>query len=332
MQGGRFAIFRPLYDHNFLALPQYGDVQLLEPPEKWVKVLLSRMEWLDTLTTGNDDRLPLERARATYLEMLKAYVSGVVYGKEERSVPPGTHTGKKKLKVSQLNLGTRSSGAEWAYMGYTMVGSKRLDNIRDLLFDVMKNDIKGDYIETGVWRGGASIFARGLMRAYNQSSRRSYVCDSFHGLPPGNASIAKRDKGWDNTPYLEVAAERVAGHFRESGTLDPNVIFAKGFFNDTMKPLRPVINDLAIMRLDGDMYESTVDVLYNLYDRLSVGGFVIMDDWFGFPSKLACEDFFKAHGMSPHIIAIDAASAYWQKKEHIDVQYWRYESKQFRTV
>ena len=46
------------------------------------------------------------------------------------------------------------------------------------------------------------------------------------------------------------------------------------------------------------MYESTVDVLYHLYDKLSIGGYVIMDDWFGFPSKTACEDFFLVHGIS----------------------------------
>ena len=48
------------------------------------------------------------------------------------------------------------------------------------------------------------------------------------------------------------------------------------------------INQLAVMRLDGDMYVSTVDVLYNLYDKLSIGGYMIMDDWFGFPSRMAC--------------------------------------------
>ena len=41
------------------------------------------------------------------------------------------------------------------------------------------------------------------------------------------------------------------------------------------------------------MYESTVDVLYNLYDKLAIGGYVIIDDWFGFPARTACEDFFE---------------------------------------
>eukprot|EP00584_Thalassiosira_punctigera_P018879 CAMPEP_0172564960 /NCGR_PEP_ID=MMETSP1067-20121228/106360_1 /TAXON_ID=265564 ORGANISM="Thalassiosira punctigera, Strain Tpunct2005C2" /NCGR_SAMPLE_ID=MMETSP1067 /ASSEMBLY_ACC=CAM_ASM_000444 /LENGTH=95 /DNA_ID=CAMNT_0013355755 /DNA_START=81 /DNA_END=365 /DNA_ORIENTATION=- len=80
---------------------------------------------------------------------------------------------------------------------------------------------------------------------------------------------------------------------------------------------------LAVMRLDGDMYQSTVDVLYRLYDRLSVGGYVIIDDWFGFPAQDACREFFEAHGINPEIVRIDRLSAYWRKVEDIEVQKWR---------
>ena len=78
------------------------------------------------------------------------------------------------------------------------------------------------------------------------------------------------------------------------------------------------------------MYESTVDVLYNLYDKLSIGGYVIMDDWYGFPSKRACEDFFAVHGIKPEIIQIDHLSAYWKKTEHVNIQYWRYKESKFK--
>ena len=97
-----------------------------------------------------------------------------------------------------------------------------------------------------------------------------------------------------------------------------------------MPHLSKHIEKLSIMRLDGDMYESTVDVLYHLYGKLSVGGYVIMDDWFGFPSRTACEDFFKVHGISPTIVRIDELSAYWKKEEEVDVQFWRYEQSKFK--
>ena len=80
----------------------------------------------------------------------------------------------------------------------------------------------------------------------------------------------------------------------------------------------------------GDMYESTVDVLYHLYDKLSIGGYVIMDDcWCCWASKTACEDFFAVHGIKPEIIPIDDFSAYWKKTDHVQIQYWRYEQSKF---
>ena len=81
------------------------------------------------------------------------------------------------------------------------------------------------------------------------------------------------------------------------------------------------------------MYESTVDVLYHLYDKLSIGGFVIMDDWNHFPSKTACLDFFQVHGIDPKIVYIDddGVAAYWQKTEEIDIQFWRYEQSKFKS-
>jgi hypothetical protein len=58
-------------------------------------------------------------------------------------------------------------------------------------------------------------------------------------------------------------------------------------------------------------------------------GYVIMDDWYGFPSKDACEDFFKVHNMNPTIVRVDDISAYWQKTEQVTLEYWRYEKKDF---
>ncbi|KAK1748184.1 macrocin O-methyltransferase family protein [Skeletonema marinoi] len=136
------------------------------------------------------------------------------------------------------------------------------------------------------------------------------------GLPPGEKKFSKRDAGWDNTPYLEVASDIFANNFIKYGLLDSNVIFAKGFFNDneTMPPLAEKIMSLSIMRLDQFNSESTVDVLYHLYDKLSIGGYVIMNDWFGFPSKTSCEDFFAVDGIKPESIPIDDISAYCGKR------------------
>lgn len=322
--GERFHIFCPF--HDLKGYVETSFPQVLAAPETWFLNLETYFQYADSVVDEKDVRSVLERARSAYLELLKNYVTGIVYGQEERSV-----SATKTIHPRPLDLNLRKEGRDFTYLGVTMTGFLRLDNVRQLLQDVSENQIIGDYIETGVWRGGSSIFARGVIRALNQGHRKSYVCDSFKGLPPGDRDLDKGDKNWNNWPYLEVSAEVVAGNFNSAGLLDSQVIFAKGFFNDTMPVLSPKIEALAIMRLDGDMYESTVDVLYHLYEKLSIGGYVIMDDWNGFPSRIACLDFFKAHDISPEIVPIDSLSIYWKKTEQIKVQYWRYEQMQFTS-
>jgi hypothetical protein len=326
VRGERYELFQPLYDWSHVTP---GAVQV-GPADGIIADLSKRYEWLDTLTVNSDNPKlsATDRARVAYVELMKQFVSGAAFNDAERSV--NARLGKK-LTYRSFNIESRKIGRDWAYLGETMTGWARLDNVRDLVIDVIKNGIEGDYIETGVWRGGSSMFARAVLYAYGGSNRKSFVCDSFQGLPPGDRMLDKQDEGWDHIPYLEVAAEIVLQNFQKYNLLDPNVIFAKGFFNETMPPLSKRIDKLSVMRLDGDMYESTVDVLYNLYDKLSIGGYVIMDDWFGFPSRTACEDFFSAHGFQPKIIAIDKISAYWKKTEQVDIQYWRYQQNKFKN-
>ena len=129
--------------------------------------------------------------------------------------------------------------------------------------------------------------------------------------------------------YFLVNQKQVAENFAEASLLDANVVFVKGFFNNTMPPLSKQVDKLAIMRLDGDMYQSTADVLYNLYDKLSLNGYVIIDDWLNYPATIACKDFFKVHKINPTIVWIDDQSAYWQKTEEVTVQKWRYTEFKF---
>jgi len=322
-RGQGYQIFCPRYVIDLTKSPQ-----VLAPPEDWIFGLTERFQWLDLLIGKSDNRSPNDRSINSYLEVLQMYVTGLCYGEEEKSVSPAL--GQKLIHLGPLDTGARQRGNDWTYLGSTMTGRERLKNVKNLLMDVFQNEIRGDYIETGVWRGGSSIFARGVIRAHGQQHRRSFVLDSFRGLPPGERKFDSGDAGWDNTPYLEVSTVVVAGNFNSAGLLDDYVVFAQGFFNDTIPPVSNMIESLAIIRFDGDIYESAVDVLYNLYGKLSVGGYFIVDDWFGFPSKRACEDFFAVHGISPNVTPIDNLSAYWKKTENITVQYWRYEQSQFK--
>lgn len=326
LSGDKWSLFQPFYDMDKTKLGS----SIFAPPKVIVNTFSKRIEWLDTAHPIDPERPISDRAHEMYLEMLKSFLTATLFNEAEKSVRPSP----KKLPFLPFDLARRQGGLDWTYLGDTMTGWKRLDNVWELLKNVVNDDIPGDYIETGVWRGGCSVFARAVLYALGQEEdRQSYVCDSFAGLPPGDRDLDKKDKNWDAMHwYLAIPEEIVAQNFQKYGLLDQNVIFAKGFFNETMPQIKKYhspTRKFSVMRLDGDMYESTVDVLYNLYDKLSIGGYVIMDDWYGFPSKTACEDFFQVHGIKPEIIQIDRLSAYWKKTEEVDIQFWRYKQNKF---
>ena len=229
------------------------NAQLFLPPKEFVGTFEERISWARSMVQINDEELkglsPAEHAALMYIDMMKTFVSGRVFRQAELSVQP--KLGPNLQVAGRFDEDVREGGKDWTFAGDTMTGQKRLDNVHALLKDVIENDVLGDYIETGVWRGGSSILAKAVLEVLEpNSSRISYVCDSFMGLPPGEKKLAVKDKGWDNTPYLEVASDIVANNFIKYGLLDSKVVFAKGFFNETMPTLSEKITSLSIMRLD----------------------------------------------------------------------------------
>jgi hypothetical protein len=101
----------------------------------------------------------------------------------------------------------------------------------------------------------------GIFLSYNQTERRSYLCDSFAGLPASRLKDDARTK-WDHSPYLEISVDQVKNHFTMAGIIDPEIVFVQGFFTYTMKPLSDIIQVLSIIRLDGDMYCMRVQLMY----------------------------------------------------------------------
>jgi hypothetical protein len=198
---------------------------------------------------------------------------------------------------------------------HTMVGKKRLDNIEYCLDVARREDIPGDVAETGAWRGGASIFMKGCLTAWNMSERKVWVADSFIGLP---VPSHPEDKGYDysasRAPILAVSLEEVQDNFRRYNLLDDKVVFLKGWFRDTLH--KAPIKQLAVLRLDGDLYESTMDALTALYHTVSPGGFVIIDDYNDFePCRRAVNEFRERHGISAAIEKIDWTGVYWRKSK-----------------
>lgn len=249
IQGEKFSIFQPMYDMDSAD----KDPQLLASPKSFVSTFEKQIDWVTPMVSKSNSvtkyMTTQKHAKFMYLEMMKSMVSATAFNDAELSVQPAVQ--KSPLSATVMNPVQRSDGLDWTYAGDTMTGWARLHNVRDLLQKVIKDNIKGDYIETGVWRGGSSVFARAVITVLGEeASRVSYVCDSFAGLPPGDKKLDEKDVNWDNTPYLEVPSQIVANNFIKYGLLDSNVIFAKGFFNETMPPLSKKIETLSIMRLD----------------------------------------------------------------------------------
>jgi hypothetical protein len=203
----------------------------------------------------------------------------------------------------------------------SMLPIVRFDNLQHCIRDVIERGVPGDLIETGVWRGGATIFMRAALAAYEDASRRVWVADSFEGLPEPDAEKypleAKAFHGVMQSKvmkHLAVGEEEVRRNFEAFGLLDDRVKFLKGWFKDTL-PSAP-IERLAVLRLDGDHYESTMDALTALYDRLSPGGYVIVDDY-GEESwtycKKAIHDFMSARSIDVPLIRVDSSCYYWQR-------------------
>lgn len=198
-------------------------------------------------------------------------------------------------------------------LSHTMIGRKRLDNLQQCIETVINENIPGDFIETGIWRGGACIFMRGMLAAYEVTNRTVWAADSFEGVPPPTwTEDAELDLSRDVLPVLAVPLEDVQELFRRYGLLDEQVKFIKGWFRDSL-PSAP-IEKLAILRLDGDLYESTMTALNPLFDKVVPGGYIIVDDYGSCPPcKQAVHDFRTQRGITDELQVIDAHGVFWRK-------------------
>ena len=195
---------------------------------------------------------------------------------------------------------------------YTMVGRARLNDLDHCVTTVLAEEVPGDLVECGVWRGGASILMRGILAAWNVTDRTVWVADSFAGVPKPEHPRDTIDLSPDVHPELAVSRDRVAANFALFDLLDDQVRFVEGYFSESL-PSAP-IERIAVLRLDGDLYESTAATLEALYDKVSPGGFVIVDDYGVLePCRAAVEDFRSERGVADPIETIDWTGVRWRK-------------------
>lgn len=264
-------------------------------------------------------------AESLYLDLMKKCLVNTIYGELEawpveprrflkrKLVAAFKARGMKLVWDNPFDPAARLNGG-WSAGAHTMVGIQQLDNLQFCVEDVLSKRVAGDLIETGVWRGGATIFMRAVLKAHGVTDRSVWVADSFSGLPPPDAAKypADTDDPHHKIKLLAVSLDEVKSNFEKYGLLDEQVCFLKGWFRDTL-PSAP-IKQLAVIRLDGDMYESTMDALTALYPKLSAGGYLIVDDYALSGCKQAIHDYRNAKGITEEIRQIEGYGAvYWQR-------------------
>jgi O-methyltransferase len=287
------------------------------------------------LDSGTDSLTLTDELRSRYLDLVKRSLTGAL-AEDNDSILGGVRTAgspsfKKRLANAVGDLSQRAgfeiaykkpydpslreSGLDWPARAESMIGLRRMTNIQECIARIVADGVPGDLIETGVWRGGACIFMKANLNAWGDTTRKVWLADSFEGLPPPDAARYPADAGdrLHEQTGLAVGADQVRHNFERYGLLDDRVEFLVGWFKDTL-PTAPV-QQLALMRLDGDMYESTIQAIEPLYPKLSPGGFCIIDDFGSHASQAgqAIHDYRARHGITDDIVQIDEFGAYWRK-------------------
>lgn len=206
----------------------------------------------------------------------------------------------------------RRLGQDWPKDAETMIGVERMTNVKELALDAIARGIPGDFMECGIWRGGVGILLASIIAAMNEN-RRVWLADSFDGCPvPDPAFEADRGDRHHTFEFLKVSPQEVVGNIEKYGLGQEDIRILPGWFKHT---LPGDVGQLALLRIDADMYESTTQALDTLYDHVTAGGYVICDDYHNIPNcRQAILDFQNRRGLSPTMRSADWCAVYWRKE------------------
>lgn len=276
---------------------------------------------------------PADPLRPRYLRLLKRALVNLLYPElemrvrlltRERPVETGIALARRLREIdrnegdafAKLIAGKRKGNAPFDGP-HTMIGLYRLDNIERCAERLFADGIKGDFLEAGVCQGGATIFMRALQVAHREGHRRTWVVDSFEGVPPSDKAEDRRYPyrlEEARQPWLACSEARVRSNFARYDLLGPGVMFVPGWLEETLP--RAPIGPLALLRIDVDLYSATASCLDLLYDKLVLGGFVIVDDYGMLECCRDAVDHFRARrGIEEPIQRVDASGIYWRKAQ-----------------
>eukprot|EP00802_Teleaulax_amphioxeia_P006405 Tamp_06409.p1 GENE.Tamp_06409~~Tamp_06409.p1 ORF type:complete len:492 (+),score=79.04 Tamp_06409:1203-2678(+) len=229
---------------------------------------------------------------ATYLHLIKAALLDSLYAKD---------------RAGETQVVARS-----------MVGLQGLSDLQTFVEVILGQEVEGDLVETGVWQGGSCILMAAVLRANNDRKRKVWVMDSFEGCPEPDAESFPQDANDKHHTFknLQVSVHKVTSNFADFGLESDQIELVRGWFHDSVFSDRvQAIEKLALLRLDGDLYQSTIEVLRGLYYKVAVGGFVVVDDWRldGMQARSAVIDFHRECEIQETIHVGQDGLAWWRK-------------------
>ncbi len=257
----------------------------------------------------------LDQMVRAYLDLLKLSLcdlagSGTTSGVGE----PGGGVRWRELAADELDV--RIEGRDWPRHGLTMCGLPKLDDLQRCVETIVRDEVPGDLIELGTWRGGASILMRATLNCLGAYDRTVWMADSFQGFPehvPGSERAYSRtvEPFMSAFDYLVAPVEDVRASVARFGLAD-GVRIVPGFFADTVGE---ITGQWALLRLDADTYDPTMLVLEHQYPSLSVGGFAVIDDYGALEECRVAVDRYRAdHGITEPLEEVDWGCVRWRKE------------------
>ncbi|MBP6455164.1 MAG: class I SAM-dependent methyltransferase [Chitinophagaceae bacterium] len=200
---------------------------------------------------------------------------------------------------------------------FTMTSVERMFALYNATNYVLDNNIEGDFVECGVWRGGSAMMVAYILKNRNVLDRKIYLYDTYEGM----SEPTEFDKTFDGSSaknllmqsknketaiiWCLASLEDVQQNLRLTGYTEDNIFYIKGKVEDTITSKSPIHN-IALLRLDTDWYESTKHELEYYYPKLQKNGILIIDDfghWEG--CKKAVVEYFKKNNITMLLQRID---------------------------
>ena len=181
---------------------------------------------------------------------------------------------------------------------HTLIGYVNLYQTYDAIAQIEKANVPGAIVEMGVWRGGCGAFMAWCAKKYT-TQRTVWLFDSFEGLSPfSDEDSEKAAKKQRKGGKVFAAPQKDAEEIVLKLNVRERVKIVKGWFKDTVPETKQHIGKIALLRLDADIYEPTKYCLNELYDLVSPGGIIIIDDYGAWKGcNRAVYEFFAERGL-----------------------------------